>query len=189
MVKCLFLFPTFHFGVCPWRSKVDYGIEHTFLVLYSLFLFDSLGNYRCILNKPAARWANVPIPTQESLINFLAMFSHVTNLTMGGQLSVDIENIVFCPASSTVANTEYSAESEGSSPSAKRHKYSSYAPARVPVSSSSNTLGDSAAISAPSDSIASSSTPATLNTRVTHSGYSNMSIIISISVFIFKLHV
>ena len=91
---------------------------------------------------------------------------------MGGQLSVDIENIVFCPASSTVANTEYSAESEGSSPSAKRRKYSSYAPARVPVSSSSNTPGVSAAISAPSDSITSFSTPATLNTRVTRSGYS-----------------
>jgi hypothetical protein len=75
---------------------------------------------------------------------------------MGGQLSIDIDNIVSCPASSTVTNTEHSAESEGSSPSSKRRKYSFYAPARVPVSSASNTLGDSAVISAPSDSIASS---------------------------------
>jgi hypothetical protein len=83
---------------------------------------------------------------------------------MGGQLSIDIDNIVFCPTSSAVANTDHSVESEGSSPSSKRRKYSSYAPARVPVSSGSNTLGDSVRVSAPSDSIATSSTPATVNT-------------------------
>lgn len=91
---------------------------------------------------------------------------------MGGQLSVDIDNIVFCPSSSTLANTERSADSEGSPPSSKRRKYSSYAPSRVPVSSVSNTARDSVGTSTPSDNVASSSTSATLNMRVTRSGYS-----------------
>jgi hypothetical protein len=80
--------------------------------------------------------------------------------------------LVFCPASSTVANTEHTAESEGSSPSSKRRKYSSYAPARVPVSSASNTAGDSVSTSAPSDNIPTSSNPSVINTRVMRSGYS-----------------
>ena len=123
-----------------------------------------LTNHKCILNKPTPCWANVPVPTQESLIHFLAMCSHVT---MGGQLSIDIDNIVFCPSSSMLANTKCSADSKGLPPSSKHRKYSSYAPSCVPVSSASNTARGSVGTSAPFDNVASSSTSATLNMCVT----------------------
>lgn len=131
---------------------------------------------RCIINKPAPRWANVPIPSASSLIFFIGMCSYVS---MSGQLALDIDNIVFCPTSNAPSSHDATLESDDSGPSPKRRKYPSYAPPRVPISSPSKTR----TTSAPSDNVASSS--ASANTGAQHLRYR---VFFSIFYFIYHVH-
>ncbi|KAF8467063.1 hypothetical protein DFH94DRAFT_686031 [Russula ochroleuca] len=87
----------------------------------------------CILNKASARWANVPVPTQGSVISFMGACLQVT---LSRQLSVEIENIMFCSSPSTASSTSDSPLQPGPSPPPKksRRKYPAFAPPRVPVS-------------------------------------------------------
>lgn len=92
----------------------------------------------CVLNKSSARWANVPVPTQGSVIYFVGACLQVT---LSGLLSVEIENITFCSTTSTVNASSPmgdSASQPGPSasgpPSRKRRKYAAFAPSRVPLS-------------------------------------------------------
>ena len=85
------------------------------------------------------------------------------HVTMSGQLALDINNIVFCPASNTTSSPDQTIESSDSGSSPKCRKYTSYAPPRVPVSSTSAptavTIG--VTMSAPSENVAGSSTSLT----------------------------
>lgn len=109
------------------------------------------------------------------------MSSHVTT---GGQLAADIDNIVFCSAStrSTAVSHERPVDSDGS-PSPKRHKYTSYAPPRVPVSSSSVSPTNTNPISAP-ENVPSSSTSTSPNRRAKRAAFSTFSYLLFLYLFI-----
>ncbi|KAH9990154.1 hypothetical protein BJV77DRAFT_1151130 [Russula vinacea] len=90
---------------------------------------------KCVLNKSSARWANVPVPTQGSVIYFVGACLQVT---LSGLLSVEIENITFCSTVNTPSPTGDSPSQSGPSapgpPPRKRRKYGAFAPPRVPLS-------------------------------------------------------
>jgi hypothetical protein len=106
------------------------GATQESTISYAALLLCSFVNLtftRCVLDKPTRRWANVPIPTPGTQLNFVAMCSHVSQ---SGNLCAEIENLAF--ASANAPPPSAAVPIQGLSPGGnKRRKFRCHAPPRV----------------------------------------------------------
>ena len=90
---------------------------------------DSISLLRCILDKSAPQWRNLPMPRQGAVIEFMGRCSEPTAI---GHLFVDIESIVFCTTPSSPSSPSSPTANHGQDRGSNNSKCRKFGPRAAP---------------------------------------------------------